>query len=303
MWRRPDGRALIATADFFTPIVDDPRVWGRIAAVNAASDVWAMGGSPMFALALAAWPRDVLSLDLLGEVLAGGQAAATDGGWIVAGGHTVDAPEPMYGQAVVGDLPDGVAPLTNAGAQPGQVVVLTKPLGTGIVATMVKRQPPEAVAAGGRWHDLYALAVGEMTRTNRLAAVRAREAAATAATDVTGFGLLGHLGKLAVASGAVIEVDVGRVPVMPGVADLIADGVVPGGTMRNLEHARGLLGEHDIKQDVLVLLADAQTSGGLVFTAPAEAAESAVARLRADGHEAALIGRVVAAGQGRLDLR
>lgn len=278
-------------------------MWGRIAAVNAASDVWAMGGSPLFALALAAWPRDLLPLEILGEVLAGGQQAATDGGWIVAGGHTVDAPEPMYGQAVVGDLADGIAPLTNAGAEVGQSVVLTKPLGTGIVATMVKRQEPAAVARGGQWHDLYSRAVEEMTRTNDVAARLARGAGATAATDVTGFGLLGHLGKMAVASGVVIEVDVGAVPVLDGVPELIADGVVPGGTLRNLEHARRLLGDHDQDEYTLVMLADAQTSGGLVFTAPADAADAAVTRLCDAGHEAALIGHVAIVGAGRLDLR
>ena len=200
VWRRPDGRALVATADFFTPIVDDAFTWGRIAAANAVSDVYAMGGTPLFGLNLVAWPNGELSLDLLGDVMLGGADAAAEGGWVVAGGHTVDGPEPMYGMSMTGEV-DPAHLLTNAGGRAGQVLVLTKPLGTGLLATAVKRSERDAVAAGGALHDVYEAGVREMGRLNDAAAAAARAAGATTATDVTGFGLLGHLHELASASG------------------------------------------------------------------------------------------------------
>ena len=293
----------MSTADFFTPIVDDAATWGRIAAVNAASDVFAMGGRPLFALALAAWPRDVLPLDLLAEVLEGGRAAAADGGWVVAGGHTVDAPEPMYGQSVTGELAPDHEPLTNAGARPGHRLVLTKPIGTGVVATMVKRSEVSAVSAGGVHAESYAAAVHEMTRHNDVAATRAREAGAVAATDVTGFGLLGHLGRMALASGVDVEVDVGSVPVLDGVPRLVAEGFVPGGTRRNLAYVRPSLEPHDHDERTELLLADAQTSGGLLLVVPEDAAVRCVEALVGDGHRAAIVGAVTGAGTGRIQLR
>ena len=157
VWRRPDGRALVSTADFFAPIVDDPRTWGRISATNAASDVYAMGGVPLFALNLVAWPRDLLPLETLREVMAGGAEAAADGGFVVAGGHTVDGPEPMYGMAVTGEVhPNRI--LTNAGLRPGQDIILTKPLGIGVITTAIKADiaPAESAAA----------AIASMTRLN-----------------------------------------------------------------------------------------------------------------------------------------
>ncbi len=263
MWRRPDGRALVATADFFTPIVDDARTWGRIAAANAASDVYAMGGSPLFALNLVAWPRDTLPLDLLGEVLAGGAEVAAAGGWVVAGGHTVDGAEPMYGQAVIGEV-DADRVLTNAGGRAGDALVLTKPLGTGLVATMVKHRAPADVAPGGASHDLYERAVAEMTRLNDVAARVALAAGTRCATDVTGFGLLGHLQRLAAASGVGARVELAAVPVLAGAWDLLDAGLVPGGTLRNLEHVRPWVtaAGADVGERELTLLADAQTSGG-----------------------------------------
>ena len=140
-WRRPDGSIILSTADFFTPILDDPRVWGQVAAVNAASDMYTMGGTPLFALNLVAWPRDLLPLELLGEVLAGGVQAARDGGWAIVGGHSIDGPEPMYGMSVTGET-HADRLLTNAAARPGDALVLTKPLGTGLLATAVKRSDP-----------------------------------------------------------------------------------------------------------------------------------------------------------------
>lgn len=300
VWRRPDGPALVATADFFTPIVDDAHTWGRIAAANAASDVYAMGGRPLFALNLVAWPRDRLPLDLLGDVLEGGASMAAEGGWVVAGGHTIDGHEPLYGQAVIGEVdPDRV--LTNAGGRPGDALVLTKPLGTGLVATAVKRSEPGDVEPGGRWHAAYTEAVAEMTRLNAVAAEVALEAGASACTDVTGFGLLGHVGEIAAGSGVGARLDAEAVPLLAQARDLVADGAVPGGTRRNLDHVRPRL--VTTRDDaILTLLADAQTSGGLVFACAASAAEDAVAALTAAGHRAAVVGALVDGDPGGLEV-
>ncbi len=290
----------MATVDIFTPIVDDPATWGRIAAVNAASDVYAMGGTPQFALAIAAWPREQLPLDVLAEVLRGGQEAGLDGGWIVAGGHTIDGPEPVYGQAVIGEV-DEAALLTNAGARPGDALVVTKPIGTGLIATAVKRHPAEAVAPGGELHTAYLAAVTEMARTNAVAARVAREYGAHAATDVTGFGLLGHLRALARASGVGAELTASAVPHLPDVGARIAAGEVPGGTVRNLDDVRpDLQVDAEVSDAQLTVLADAQTSGGLLLALPAEAADDAVAALVAEDHRAALIGRATDATAGRI---
>lgn len=300
VWRRPDGRALVTTADFFTPIVDDALTWGRIAAANAASDVYAMGGTPLFALNLVAWPRDRLPLELLAEVIRGGLEVAATGGWVVAGGHTVDGPEPMYGMAVTGEAdPDRL--LTNAGARAGQALVLTKPIGTGLLATAVKRSEPGAVAPGGWLAESYRCGVAEMTRLNEVAATVALASGATAATDITGFGLLGHLQKMADASGVGAVIDVGAVPRLPGLDELVGGGYVPGGSLRNLEHvAAHLDGGSDTDR---LVLADAQTSGGLLFCCPAEVADDAAAELRSTGHTAAVVGNLTSHTPGRLLLR
>ena len=300
VWRRDGGRALVATVDFFTPIVDDARLWGQVAAANSASDIYAMGGQPLFALNLVAWPKDRLSLDLLGEVMAGGSQAATEGGWVVAGGHTVDGPEPMYGQAVIGEV-DIDSLLTNAGGKPGDVLVLTKAIGTGILATAVKRLPQAETASGGRLFETYAAAVASMTRLNLTASVSARASGASAATDITGFGLLGHLHKLALASGVSAVVDPDAVPVLPGAWTLLDEGFVPGGSDRNREFLRPWIEDgHD--ERVLTMLADAQTSGGMLFACPPQAAETAVADLAGSGHAVAVIGELVEGRPGTIRL-
>ncbi len=298
VWRRPDGRALVSTADFFTPIVDDPRAWGHIAASNAASDVYAMGGTPLFALNLVAWPRDRLPLEILAEVMAGGSDAAAEGGWIVAGGHTVDGPEPMYGQAVTGEV-ETTGILTNVGARPGDVLILTKALGTGILATAHKRSGPEEVAPGGSLAVTYAEAVASMKRLNAEAARVARWAGARAATDVTGFGLLGHLSEMLGGGGISATLDAAAVPLLTGVVELVEAGFVPGGTMRNLEHlARRLSGGGETTR---ILLADAQTSGGLLMAVAAERAGETVARLLDTGHAAAVVGEILP-GEGGITI-
>jgi selenide, water dikinase len=268
VWRRPDGRALVATVDFFAPIVDDAATWGRIAAANSASDVYAMGGTPLFGLNVVVWPRDDLPLELLSDVLGGMMATARDGGWIIAGGHTVDGPEPMVGQVVVGELPEGVDPITNAGAQAGDVLILTKSIGSGVLATAHKRLPAELVAPGGRLHETYNAAVTAMCTLNDRAGAAALAAGVHAGTDVTGFGFAGHLHKMLAASGVGAEIELAALPVIDGVRDLIDEGFVPGGTLRNLEFVGDfIVGGNDADR---WLIADPQTSGGLLVSCPAD---------------------------------
>ena len=294
VYRLSDERALVVTADFITPVVDDARDWGRVAAANAVSDIYAMGGTPVLGLNLVCWNTEELSNDLLGDVLLGGQDIAHECGFVVAGGHTVDDPEPKYGMAVVGEVhPDKM--LTNAGLRAGQSLVLTKPLGIGIITTAQKRDVVDAATMQA--------AITSMTTTNGAGAAAAVAAGASGATDVTGFGLLGHAGRMAQESGVGLEIIVDDVPVIVGATALAADGVVPGGTGRNLAWIEGWL---DIGAGVdeldVTILADAQTSGGLVFGVDPDAADDVVAGLVADGHTAAVIGHAVN-GNGRIALR
>ncbi|HEX2772953.1 MAG TPA: selenide, water dikinase SelD [Micromonosporaceae bacterium] len=250
--RMSSNAAVIATADFFTPVVDDPYDWGRIAAANALSDVYAMGGAPVVAVNLLAWPRDVLPLDVAAEVLRGGLDVARTAGCHVAGGHSIDDPEPKYGMAVTG-IADPARLLRNDAGRPGQPLTLTKPLGIGVLNNRHK-------ATG----EVFPRAVEVMTELNRDAAAAALAAGATCATDVTGFGLLGHLHKLARASGVTAHLDAGAVPYLDGAREALAAGFVPGGTRRNLDWVRPHLDAAGVPDDELLLLADAQTSGGLL---------------------------------------
>jgi selenide,water dikinase len=296
VWRRPDGRALVSTVDFFAPLVDDPATWGRIAAANAVSDVYAMGADPLFAVNIVGWPAD-LDPELLGQVMAGGSATAAEGGWVVAGGHTIDAPEPFYGQAVTGELNLNDL-MTNDAAAPGDALVLTKPLGTGLVATAIKRLEVADAAPAGRIGPLVAEAIAEMSRLNRDAALVARRAGARAATDVTGFGLAGHLHKMMVASGAAAVLHWADLPLLDGVTRLVPE-FQPGGTGRNLGwvgdalHVEGSAREAGARR---ALLGDPQTSGGLLVSLPPARAAAMVVELVASGHRAAVIGGVVEAG-------
>jgi selenide,water dikinase len=292
--RLDDERALVLTTDFFTPIVDDPGDWGRIAAANALSDVYAMGGRPLFAVNLAAWPGDGLDVAILGQVLRGGAQVAAGAGCAIAGGHTIDDPVPKYGLAVVG-LADPGALLTIDRAAPGDRLILTKAIGTGVIATALKRgtPPPGVVAA----------AVASMTLLNAAASQAALAAGLRAATDVTGFGLLGHLHRMLAASKAAARIDAAAVPLLPGAAELAAAGFVSGGTRANTARISPFTRlDPAIPEALAVLLYDAQTSGGLLLAAPAPAAPALLGDLRARGLPAALIGEVTHGEPGYIDV-
>ena len=260
-----DDLALVQTVDFFTPIVDDAYDFGRIAATNALSDVWAMGGEPLSALSLVAWPLERLGASLLEDVLRGGHDAVAAAGAAIVGGHSIDDPEPKYGLAVTGTVhPDEL--LTNAGGLAGDRLVLTKPLGAGAVATAAKR----GLASGA----VVAAATQVMCELNRDGARAARAAGAHALTDVTGFGLLGHLHELALASGCAAEVAAAALPAIPGALELLADDrAVAGGSRRNRVYAEGFATfDASVPEPLRRLSCDAMTSGGLLAAVPGQMA-------------------------------
>ncbi len=298
VYRLDADRALVATVDFFTPVVDDPYDFGRIAAANALSDVYAMGARPLFALNLVAFPRDLLGRGILEDILRGGGEAAREAGIAVVGGHSIDDPEPKFGLCVVGEAsPERL--VLNSTARAGDRLVLTKPIGTGIVSTAIKAGAvvPEAVAA----------AIASMATLNRGAAEAMLHVRAHAATDVTGFGLLGHLRELLAASGVAARVRASAVPLLPDALPLCRDGHIPGGTRRNQEDlASAVSWGDDVHPLLRVLLCDAQTSGGLLIAVPPERSDDLLAELRARATPAAaLIGEVVEPegdGIGRIDV-
>ncbi len=280
--------AVVETVDFFTPVVDDPYWFGRIAAANALSDIWAMGARPLFALNLVGFPVGKLPLDTLSEILRGGADAAAEAGAPILGGHSIDDPEPKYGLAVTGVV-DPRKVLRNGGAAPGDRLLLTKPLGSGIATTAIKR--------GIASPDLVERVTGLMARLNRAAGeILAASGAVRALTDVTGFGLLGHALEMARGSKAALRIEAARVPVLEGVRPLAEKDVLPGGSRANLDwvrpHVRFGAAVDAVQQRIL---ADAQTNGGLLAAVAPERAEGLLALLRDAGVEAAHIGEVVAA--------
>ncbi|HEX8975785.1 MAG TPA: selenide, water dikinase SelD [Solirubrobacteraceae bacterium] len=285
VYRLTDELAIVQTVDFFTPIVDDPHDFGRIAACNALSDIYAMGGRPVTALNLVAFSVETLGPETLAEILAGGAAIAAEAGVAIVGGHSIDDPEPKYGMAVTGVV-DPAAVLTNAGGRPGDVLVLTKPLGAGAVSTAVKRGLEAPLAE----------AVRVMTTLNRDAAAAAVAAGANGLTDVTGFGLLGHLHELAEASALAAELEAAAVPAISGVLELLAredEGAVAGGTRRNRAHAEASFASFasGVPEARRWLCCDAMTSGGLLVALPADAA---------DAVPGVVIGRLVAGEPGQI---
>jgi selenide, water dikinase len=281
--------------DFFTPIVDNPAAWGSIAVANALSDVYAMGATPLFGLNLVGWPRDRLPLEVLGEVLRGAAEVAARASCLVLGGHTIDAVEPTFGMAVIGEVhPDGM--LTNAGACAGDVLVLTKPIGTGILATALKR---DALIETG-----MAEAVRSMTTLNDGAARAALRVGVNAATDVTGFGLIGHLTNMLEASKLAAEIAFEAIPILPHARNLASRGIVPGGTERNLQAAEKVEWAAELGAADRYLCVDAQTSGGLLLSVPAEKEAALLTALKEERTPAAaVIGRVVAGSPGQIRVR
>ena len=292
VYKLRDDLAIVFTTDFFTPIVDDPFDWGRIAATNALSDIYAMGGSPLLALNLVGWPRETLGFDLLAKVLDGGAAVAKNAGCLIVGGHSIDDAEPKYGMAVIGTVhPDEV--WSNATAHADDALVLTKPHGLGVMSTALKR------GAASLTHTRRAIEV--MTTLNASARDAGIEIGVHAATDVTGFGLLGHLRELCAGSGVGATIALAAVPVIEGVPELIEAGMVAGGTLRNHAFMTDSVDWTTLTDNEQYLLADAQTSGGLLFAVDATKARDLVAALEARGTLAAhVIGHTTAENPGRI---
>jgi selenide,water dikinase len=297
VYRLSADRALVATLDFFTPIVDDAYTFGAIAAANALSDLYAMGATPIFALNIVAWPRDPDVLPLVGDAMRGGAEKMREAGAFILGGHSIEDREPKLGMVAIGEVhPERL--LTNAGARPGDRLLLTKPLGTGILATALKQgtigeqDMPEAI------QSMLTLNAGA------LAAVRAVGAGVHAMTDVTGFGLLGHLHTMLTASAVGARLEAGRVPWFPRVRELIEAGAVPGGTARNAAAAAGFTAWADGVDDATrTLLCDAQTSGGLLIAVDPAVAPRLLAALEdAQTPVAADIGGVTVAGTPMLEI-
>ena len=255
------------TVDIFTPVVDSAGDWGRIAAANALSDVYAMGATPLTSLQYIGWPRGELAFELAGEVIEGGMDVMASVGCTVVGGHSIDSPEPTFGYAVTG-LVELDNLVTNAGALPGDVLVLTKPLGIGVATTAIKR--------GVCPEELERAAIALMGQVNRAAGERLHEHGAHAATDITGYGLLGHLREICVASGTGAEIIFDQVPVLEGVEELVARGVWPGGSQRNLESLQNEVRTERSLEDLKICV-DAQTSGGLLVALPEDTADDYLA--------------------------
>lgn len=292
VYRITADRAMVVTADFFTPIVDDAYDFGRIAAANALSDIYAMGARPLFVLNLVAFPRNLLSEGLLEEILRGGSEIAREAGVPTLGGHSIDDAEPKYGLVAVGEV-DPATMVTNAQARPGDALVLTKPIGSGVIATAIKKEAAPA--------DVIARAVQVMATLNRSAAEAMADAGVRCATDVTGFGLLGHLHKMLHASGVSGRVDPAAVPLLPGALELAAAGHVPGGTHRNLADLEAVVAFAASCDEVArILLADAQTSGGLLMCVPMDRVDRLMRDLSGNVPAAAVIGSVAAGPAGHI---
>ncbi|MDQ3986660.1 MAG: selenide, water dikinase SelD [Actinomycetota bacterium] len=282
VYRVSEEQAIVQTVDFFTPIVDDPFDWGRIAAANALSDIYAMGAIPVTALNLVGWPRS-LDLELLGRVLEGGSDACKEAGVVVLGGHSVEDPEPKYGMAVTGTVhPDRM--VLSKGAEPEDDLVLTKPLGTGIISAAVKQQRAKP--------DVEREAIASMSALNRAASEVMVEHDVSAATDVTGFGLIGHLLEM-LTDGLRAEINWAELPVLSGAVELADEGVFPGGSERNLKATKDRVDVGELSGGKRAILFDAQTSGGLLIAVSPARTDSLIAALRSSGADrAARIGRV-----------
>lgn len=276
--------AIIHTVDFFTPVVDDPYLFGQIAACNALSDIYAMGGRPLLALNIVGFPEGLVE-DVLPLVLKGGADKVIEAGAIIAGGHSIKTPEPVYGLSVLGEVhPERV--LTNAGAKPGDVIVLTKPLGTGVFTTAAK--------AGMVDSRVEREALDSMNTLNKAASEAAVRVGVSAVTDITGFGLLGHAYEMAAGSGVTLRIQSGKVPVIPGILEYVAMGLLPGGLYANRRYlADKVILTENIREELADVLFDPQTSGGLLISCPEEKAAVLMEELKNNGVKwASIIGRV-----------
>jgi selenide,water dikinase len=293
VYRLSDDLALILTTDFFTPVVDRPYDFGAVAAANALSDVYAMGGTPLTALSLVGFPSATLAPDILVEILRGASEKAQEAGVAIVGGHTIQTDEPIFGLAVVGRArPDAV--ITNSGARPSDSLVLTKPLGLGIITTAAKRNEDDQNAISG--------AIALMTKLNRDASVILVQAGASALTDITGFGLLGHLRGMTAASGVSAQVWTDLVPIIPAARDYVRKGIAPAGSHANLRFLSNWVDyDPDITADVRLLLCDAQTSGGLLASLPRNCVTGVLEELRSVGAGfSAIIGSIETGSPGRI---
>jgi selenide,water dikinase len=296
VYRLSDEVALVQTVDFVTPIVDDPETFGRIAAANSLSDVWTMGGRPVCAMNIVCFPACDMELEVLRAILAGGAAALEEGGAALVGGHSVEDPELKYGLSVTGVVhPERF--LTSRGAAPGDALVLTKPLGTGIVGTAIK--------AGLASEEAAAAAAASMSLLNRAAAERMLERGARACTDVTGFGLAGHALEMVGDGGAGLEIDAAALPLLPGVEEAAGMGLLPAGLHRNREHyAPRVAVDAGVAQVVSDAVHDPQTSGGLLVALPPRGAGELAEALRAEGNEhARVVGRFTGEHPAELRVR
>ena len=278
--------------DFFPPITDDPYEYGAISAANSLSDVYAMGGKPLIALNIVGFPAS-LDKSILGRILQGGYAKAAEAECLIVGGHTVDDPEPKYGLSVIGIVEPGKQ-VSNAGAKPGDVLILSKPIGTGIITTAGKQGVVDP--------DVMSAAVATMAALNRPAAQAMQRVGVNSATDITGFGLLGHLKSMVKGSGVAAEVSLASVPVLPGVRQLLDNGIAPGGTHRNVSSVEDAVAwAPALTDEDRLLLCDAQTSGGLLMSVPSARADALVAALREEGAPcAAVVGRVTGGPAGTI---
>ena len=292
VYRLDDNIAIIVTVDFFTPITDDPYEFGLVAAANSLSDVYAMGGKPLVALNVVGFPAE-LAVEMLGDVLKGGYDKAMEANCLIVGGHTVDDAEPKYGLSVVGLIEPGKE-VSNANAQPGDVLVLTKPIGTGIITTGVKQGiTPDAILKQ---------AVDTMAELNKGAAEAMMRVGVNSCTDITGFGLMGHLRGMVKGSGTGAVIRVADVPVLPGVWDLLEKGTVPGGTFRNMSSvAEAMDWDDNLSEEQRILMCDAQTSGGLLISVTKDRLDKLLSELAVSGVETkAVVGEITAENPGRI---
>jgi len=289
-----DDRALVVTTDFFTPIVDDPFAFGQIAAANALSDIYAMAARPLFALNLLAFPRKLLQDGEVGRIMQGGAEKAREAGIPILGGHSIDDAEPKYGLVAIGEVnPEEMT--TNSTAQPGQNLVLTKAIGTGIIATAIKdgKAPPDVIAS----------ATLSMATLNRGGAEAMRESGIRTATDVTGFGLLGHLRQMLMASGVAARVEEAAVPILPGALELAESNRFPGGSVRNLDDVKeGVFFPEGLPEHRRLLLADAQTSGGLLMAVSDDVLPGLLEGVQGRSPVAAVVGRIEEGPPGRIQI-